>query len=384
MANNKSARKATDQPIFDAKIAYIYSDVPSYVRVRRTLPVLRRLFREVHFIGATRGTTWDDSRTKGIHYHITDLRMGHGLQTIPKVAMFFRTIRYQLKKIKPDVVVAVNDEYALPFVLGYFPRPQFLAVDLFDSIAMRILGKGRYLNPFWRRVSEFGLKHIDGLVEVIEERLEWHRHTPPVTQIIYNTPEITDDITPKTGLPDHFVYVNGTLSDNIHGIESIVGAIDKVPEMHIVTTGKFLGDFVQNVFLKHPKVVSLGKVHPSEILEILAAADAVYCHYNPSQLNYQYGAPNKLYEGMMLGKPVLINSENHASSIIREHGFGLISPYNDVDALANDLRTLIKGTPELKAGCEKAKTLFRETYAWDLMEDRWKDFFRRMGVPENA
>ncbi|MBD3167057.1 glycosyltransferase [bacterium] len=368
-------------PVFDASIAFVFSDAPSYVRARRTLPTLRRLFREVHFIGVTRKRSWDDSRTPGIHYHIVDLQLSNGLATVPGVARFMRYIRWKLQQLRPDVTLVVNDEYTLPFAAGYLPRSRFVAVDMHDSIGMRVLGPGAKLRPLFRRLSELGLRAMDGLVEVTPERLQWHRYRPPVTAVVHNSPPY-EEVTAEKGLPKKFVYVNGNLEDNIHGVEAVLAAVDRVEGMEIVSTGKTVGPFVETVFRRHPKVHHLGKVHPDRLLPIAKAATAMYCHYSPVRLNYVYGAPNKLYEAMMVGTPVLINAENQAKSMIEEHGFGLISPYNDVDALARDLRRLRDGDPAVEQAAQRAREVFRTTYSWDIMETVWEDFFRRMGVTE--
>ena len=321
-------------PMFNVKAVYIYSDLPSYVRVNKTLPILRDMFREVHYIGVTRKKQLDSSRTEGIHYHIDDRRLGNGMQTIFGILGFIRYIREVLKEVKPEVVIAVNEEYILPFTFGYLPMPKYLVLDLYDSIAMRISGPARLINPLWRWLSELAMRTVHALVEVAEERLAWHRHPPKISKVIYNSPFYIENITVRENLPEKFIYVNGMLLDGMHGVETILTAVEKTPGMSIVFSGWVKGKFLEEKFLTHPKVVNLGLVNPTEIPGIIKASSGVWAHYNPVKINYIYGAPNKLYDAMMVGRPVFLNSENHACSLAQKHGFGIISAYGDVHSLS--------------------------------------------------
>ncbi|MDP8205587.1 MAG: glycosyltransferase [Candidatus Electryonea clarkiae] len=373
--------KEYSAPLFNATVVYIHSDTPAYVKVRNTLPLLAKLFKEVHYIGCTRHHAWNEFEPENINCHIADLQLGNGVKTIAGLFKFYGYIRSKLKEIKPDIVIAVNEEYILPFRTGYFPRPRRLILDLYDSIAMRIIGPARHFNPIWRLISQWAIGSVDALVEVIENRLEWHKTVPPVTAIVYNAPNYIDNIKPKEGLPDNFIYVCGTIKDKIHGIETLLEAVERVEDMKVVFSGRPVGDFVRNTFLKNSNVVNLGMVEASDVVKILAASKAIYAHVSPVLLNYVYGAPNKLYEAMMVGKPVLLNSENHASKMPEEIGFGLVSPYGDVKALTEDVHALLDENPVRDAACQKARKLFKEKYALDNMENVWKGVFKQLKVP---
>lgn len=371
------------RPVFDARVAYVYSDLPSYARAKKTLVTLRELFREVHFIGSRRRRKWDEARPGGITYHINPRVLGTGLETIPGVARHIRFIRSRLARIRPDVVIAVNEEYILPFAAGVIEKPPVLVLDLYDSVAMRILGRAAKLRPLWRGLSALAMLTADALVEVNEDRLAWQKLTPPLTAVVYNSPPALADLTPMTGLPSQrFLYVSGTMEDRIHGLEILLAAVDRVPEIEVVVTGKPSGDWVEREFLTHPRVHFLGLVPYEDVPRIAAASLGVFAHYSPVRLNYIYGAPNKLYEAMQAGVPVLINRENKAHREAVKLGFGIVSPYGDAGALARDLRRLLNRDSELTRGCERARRAFAEHYAWDVMaRERYLNLFRQLGVP---
>ncbi|MCB2213524.1 glycosyltransferase [bacterium] len=370
-------------PIFDAKVVYVYSDMPSYSRAKKTLELFRDLFREVHFVGTRRHMAWDEYEPDGITCHFNPRVLGSGLGTIPDVARFYGFIRSKLNEIKPDVVVAVNEEYILPFTLGLMKKPPHLVLDLYDSIGMRIAGKGRRLRPLFRAVSMATMLTPDALVEVTEQRLNWHPYKPDVTSVVFNSPPRYPDISPLPGLPEKFLYVAGTLEDKIHGIEPLYAALEQVQDMQVLVTGLPKGKFVESTFLKHPRVTYLGRRPYEEVPRIAAASSGVYMHYNPVRLNYVYGAPNKLYEAMQVGVPVLINREDKISADVLATGFGYVSPFGDADALAADLRMLLSPSDELRAGCKRAQEIFEHEYEWNVMaRERYTALFRQLRVNE--
>jgi len=366
---------------FDAKVVYIYSDTPAYVRAKKTLQVLQPMFREVHFIGCHRKHQWDTNYPEGITYHIEDRVMGTGASTLTDIFGFFRYIKKTLDEIKPDIVIVVNEEYVLPFTFRIIPKHGKLVLDLYDSIGMRILGPLKKFNFLWRFLSSVAMKTVDAVVEVCQERLDWHKVLPKHSTVVYNSPNYIENLSPMTDLPcDNFIYAGGTFDDNIHGIEPLFEAINRVKDINVIVTGKPQGDFVKNVFLKHPRVHFLGVVPYEDVPRISAGSLAVFAHYNPVRLNYVYGAPNKLYEAMMVGRPVLINKENKASHFALEKNFGLVSPYGNVEALAKDIRSLIDNNANIRPDMETIRKEFKRNYSWETMAHKqWKSLISEMG-----
>ena len=368
---------------YNARVAYVYSDQPSYSRAKKTLVVLRDLFREVHFIGARRKRNWDESRPEGIHYHIDERPFGSGLSSLPDVARFIGYVRKQLHRVRPDVIIAVNEEYILPFSAGMLPKPPVLVLDLYDSISLRILGPAGKLRPVWQGLSSLAMLTTDALVEVDESRLRRHPYKPDAVTIIYNSPPSTGEPDPLPGLPaKRFLYVGGTMEDHLHGLETLHKALERAPEIEVIATGKPVGEWVQRIFLKHPRVHYLGLVPYEDVQRIAAASLGVFSHYSPMRLNYVYGAPNKLYEAMQAGVPVLINRENHSHRMPQQIGFGVVSPFGDVQALADDLHRLLDPDESLIAGCSRARQVFEQEFAWDRMAtERYKALFDNLNVP---
>jgi glycosyltransferase involved in cell wall biosynthesis len=73
----------------------------------------------------------------------------------------------------------------------------------------------------------------------------------------------------------------------------------------------------------------LGKVPYEQILNVEAEYDGVFAVYDPSIPNNVLASPNKLFEAMMLSKPVILNKEVVAAQLIEEFDIGYTYTFND-------------------------------------------------------
>ena len=109
------------------------------------------------------------------------------------------------------------------------------------------------------------------------------------------------------------ILVTGAMSKS-RGLEQILRAIERTPEARVVAAGRASDSFAEDVFLKHDQVDYRGVVTPHESLELAASCDAVFAYYSPSSQNHIYASPNKLFDAMCVGRPVIMNSEVKMSS----------------------------------------------------------------------
>ncbi len=363
---------------YKAKLAYIHSDSPNNVRVSKCLRVFANLFEEVHYIGCVRTGNWDSREgIEGVTYHIDQRTARRGVRGIATSLRLVAYVKDQLRAIGPDVVVATNEEYVLPFTTGYVTRPPVLVCDLIDSLAIRTVDTLRLLNPLWSRLSKWSLNHVDGLVEVTDERLGRHARLPKHHVVIFNSPPSTQ-LRTRSGLPEKFIYVCGSILDDVSGTETLLRACERVEGAQIVFAGRPIGPWMNQTFLKHPLVTNLGETTPLGSMEIAAYATAMFAHYKPFVENHIYAAPNKLFDAMMVGIPLLINSECRISEFAEKVGFGIPTRFGDVSELEQAIKRVYSPDQHLKTSCSHAQTLFETQYSWQHMEERWSTFFNEL------
>jgi len=89
----------------------------------------------------------------------------------------------------------------------------------------------------------------------------------------------------------------------------------------------------------------LPPVSPSQVLAYAAGADVGLCLYEDTCLNHRYCMPNKLFESLLAGLPVLASDLPDQAGIVRYYGGGWVIP-NESAALSDFLASLDRSYAE--------------------------------------
>ena len=89
--------------------------------------------------------------------------------------------------------------------------------------------------------------------------------------------------------------------------------------------------------------------------------------YEPTIRNHRLCAPNKFYEALALGKPIIVCKGTGIDKVVEENNIGKVIDY-DVHQFYNAVR-MFKDNPELCAQMGKrARKLYEEKFSWSIME----------------
>jgi glycosyltransferase involved in cell wall biosynthesis len=105
---------------------------------------------------------------------------------------------------------------------------------------------------------------------------------------------------------------------------------------------------------------------PSEQLpDITASAECGLLLFQGSCLNHTYSLPNKLFEYMMAGLPILGCDLPEISRVIERHRCGILVDASDPASIADGMRRMA-ADPELAAAMgRRGYEAARENYTWD-------------------
>lgn len=118
---------------------------------------------------------------------------------------------------------------------------------------------------------------------------------------------------------------------------------------------------------KLPNFKYFGKMQMVDGLQMSYSADAIYAMYCKTNPNHIYAAPNKLYEAMFLGKPIITTKGTIVEKKIVTHNIGWAIE-EDVEELRSLIRTLNKKILSERGANSKK--------LWDLQFKNYvKDFF---------
>jgi glycosyltransferase involved in cell wall biosynthesis len=163
------------------------------------------------------------------------------------------------------------------------------------------------------------------------------------------------------------LYHGGLTRDR--GIEQLVEAIATVPNTTLVLMG--YGDL--QVALERQAgdpttrgtIAVLPAVAPADLIEWVASADVVAMPIQPTTLNHRLTTPNKLFEAIAAGVPVLASDLPGMAPIVRSTGCGELVDPTDPNAITTALRTLLDPSAERQATLREGIARAQEAYSWD-------------------
>jgi glycosyltransferase involved in cell wall biosynthesis len=165
------------------------------------------------------------------------------------------------------------------------------------------------------------------------------------------------------------VLYQGGLSPH-RGIEQLIEAIRAVPGAVLVLLGygslqaEFEARAVEPALAR--LVHLLPAVPPTELLDWVASADVVAMPIQPTTLNHRYTTPNKLFEAIAVGVPVVASDLPGMAPTVREAGAGLLVDPTSPVAIAAACRDLLAASPEA-AAARRARIVAaaHETFNWE-------------------
>jgi glycosyltransferase involved in cell wall biosynthesis len=282
---------------------------------------------------------------------------------------FARHIIRQLRDIKPDIVYCHDEETVLFALLARLTGCGMppIVCDIYDSLPLRVPGK------FWRLVARgvaaLALGASRRIIVTDENRraLLAPRHLPRAT-VLPNYPRRADFAATGT-LPTGptRILVAGLLLP-MRGLGQLLRACDVITEIELWCAGQVFAPWVRDVFLKSPVVRYLGVLPQSRVLQLTEECDAVFSFYEPLTPNDVNASPNKLYDAMAVGRPVIINTETMVARFVAQHDLGYVTGYYDIDGLRGVLRSLPNARAGLPEFARRVTAMSRAQYSWEAVE----------------
>src|SRR5262245_2761665 len=203
-----------------------------------------------------------------------------------------------------------------------------------------------------------------GYAEVIAQRY----HVDPPT-VIRNIPDLDGRPTPENS-PDSeatFVYV-GAVTRN-RGIEVSIEALAGTPGARLRLLGPAGAPYQAELERLAAaegvadRVEFAGSVPPGRVIESLRGATAGLALIQPTCLSYQLSLPNKLFEYVLAGVPILVSDLPVMGAFVAERGVGLLARPNDPSEVAAKLAELMR--PERNGELRAAVVEAAAELSWD-------------------
>jgi glycosyltransferase involved in cell wall biosynthesis len=186
-----------------------------------------------------------------------------------------------------------------------------------------------------------------------------------------------DGFRSKHGLDGKFVAVYaGTLgaSNGIYQLADAAVALKRAgdDEVRIVVVGEGSERRTFERRLREESldnVLVLPPVPREDVPGLVGASDVTLTVFAPNPA-LEVNSPNKFFDSLAAGKPVVVNVDGWLRQLVEENAAGVYAPGGDAEALARALSTLARQRERLGEMGENARALAVREFARDLLTDR--------------
>jgi glycosyltransferase involved in cell wall biosynthesis len=179
------------------------------------------------------------------------------------------------------------------------------------------------------------------------------------------------------GVADRFVAVYTGAMGKANGVDQLAGAaraLRALGDERVAIVA--LGNGSERAWLERqasglPNLLVPPPVAREEIAGIVRAADATITLYAPYKI-LETGSPNKFFDSLAAGKPVVVNTDGWLRRLAEENRAGVYVPAGDAEALAGALLELAR-RPDLAAKLgENGRALAEREFDRELLAERFR------------
>jgi glycosyltransferase involved in cell wall biosynthesis len=130
------------------------------------------------------------------------------------------------------------------------------------------------------------------------------------------------------------------------------------------------------------RYIALPPVHPDEVRTWAASADVSIIAVPANSLNQRLSTPNKFWESLAAGTPVVLGRDLEVMRAIAEaDDLGTVADPADPGDLARALREVLEQPPEAYAAMrERCLTVSRDRYAWEVVVCPYLELIERLAT----
>ncbi|MEM4619027.1 MAG: glycosyltransferase family 4 protein [Desulfurococcaceae archaeon] len=307
-----------------------------------------------------------------------------------KVLMFIPLwLVYQyimLIRIKPDIVHSFDIDTLLPAIFYKIIKSKKLVYTILDFYADTLVYAPKFIKNILSLLEKSLLRFCDAVIIVDPSRYSQIKGAPiRELGIIYNTPP---DIVgkneffiglQKTNSMEFVIFYAGNLHRERNLIR-IIKAILTLDNTRFIIAGR--GE-LENIIVKiaekfRNKITYLGFITYDEVLKKGLSADALVAFYDPNIPNNLHASPNKLFEAMMLAKPIITNDGTLVAKFVKRFGIGLVVPYDDIAAIKKAF-LLLRDNPNLVYLLgNNGRKLYEKFFSWNKMRERLFNIYKSL------
>ncbi len=305
---------------------------------------------------------------------------GRGMKNIFQLIHFqFLLVKWLLTNSdKYDIIHSFDLDTGLPVFLVSKLKKKKYVYHIADFYVDSRRGIPKILKKVVRKLEYMVISNAETTIICTEERKHQIQGSNPKNLVvIHNTPSKSLSISSKqnkefdTSNPNKenltFTYV-GLLSDS-RFIKSVIDVFKEQPEFKLELAGMGnMSDYAKQASKEYNNINYYGMIDYEDAFKLYSKCDVMFAIYDPDIPNHKYSAPNKVYEAMMLGKPIIVAKGTGVDKLVEKENIGICIDYSE-DNFKTALNYIIKNPKDIKEMGNRAKDAY-DLYSWDKMKER--------------
>jgi glycosyltransferase involved in cell wall biosynthesis len=287
--------------------------------------------------------------------------------------IFWTWILFKLLAKKPSVVHAIDLDTLLPCFLYKLILRKKLVYDVHDRYAGYVPPVHTNLYKIINQLEESLAKHANVLVTVSAKVQDTFRLRPKDCVVIMNLSE--DFKLNKSKLREAtltLVYTGLICKDQ--GLDIVAAALEGLEGVRLVLAGRIVDKSLVDKMLTLPNVKYVGLLERTDSLKLESDSDVMMVLYDLQYRKNQLSSPNKIFEAMMCGIPLITNME---TDFVREIDCGITVEY-DVEQVRDAIIKLRDDTVLRTRLGNNGRKAFVEKYNWGNMEKKLYQIYDKL------
>ena len=238
----------------------------------------------------------------------------------------------------------------------------------------------------WKRIEGFVVPKLDEMITVCDSIADLFREKYGVKcHVIRNIPP-RKALPPKgdrlaLGLPTdkHLLILQGSGINIQRGAEELVQAMALLDDCFLMIIGG--GDVLSILkqMVEELKITERVRFFPrmpyQQMMTYTQLAELGFCLDKDTNLNYRFSLPNKLFDFIQAGVPIVASHLTEIEKIIRQYNLGLFIENHEPETIANTIREALSDE-ERRGQWKRNLALAAQDLCWENEEQKLLEIYR--------
>ena len=357
-------------------------------RVQKSAFSLSKLNTKVSILAWDRDRNIDSiEEVNNIKIHRIGIKSTYGAG----LKIIFQLMKFQIKELiflfknrkNIDCIHACDFDTILPAFLIAKIYKKILIYDIFDYY-VDTFQVPKLLKPFIKYIDSIVINNVDACIICSKQRIKQINPAKPKNLgIVHNSPDnfvLKNNFQLKSNAKNKIKIAYVGIFSYDRYLEDLLELISKNQhlELHIAGFG-ILQNIVEKYATNSKNIYFYGKIPYSSTLELESKCDIITALYSPKIKNHIFAAPNKFYESLMLGKPIIMIKNTGMSEVVESNNIGEVIEFSALN-LKNAIEKIAKSENENKINLRKQ--IYRNEFSWEAMEEElfriYRIFFKKI------